>query len=234
HSLKKRGFFAPYDSAERKFYRDGYKDPQATWTSIYTNYGAFGYNTKSVPKANLPKSYDDLLKPEWKEQISIEGKAYEWFATMIRAMGDEKGLSFMRGLAKQVRLSDARTIMAQLIAAGEFKGGLSAYSSTFEQLKPAGAPVDWVYLNPVFANIHPMGLAAKALNPNAGKLFIDFVLSRKGQTIIKDRKRIPDRIDVIPDPPRLVEGIKPAFAPPEVFDEFERYAKQFHDVFGGR
>jgi hypothetical protein len=33
HNLKKRGLLAPYDSPERKYYRDGYKDPQATWTS---------------------------------------------------------------------------------------------------------------------------------------------------------------------------------------------------------
>ncbi|HEX7232731.1 MAG TPA: hypothetical protein VF452_20255, partial [Candidatus Binatia bacterium] len=33
HNLKKRGLFAPYDSPERKFFREGYKDPQANWTS---------------------------------------------------------------------------------------------------------------------------------------------------------------------------------------------------------
>jgi ABC-type glycerol-3-phosphate transport system substrate-binding protein len=30
HNIKKRGLFATYDSPERKFFRDGYKDPQAT------------------------------------------------------------------------------------------------------------------------------------------------------------------------------------------------------------
>ena len=47
HNLKKRGVFATYDSPERKYFREGYKDPQATWTSIYTNYSAFGYNTRN-------------------------------------------------------------------------------------------------------------------------------------------------------------------------------------------
>jgi iron(III) transport system substrate-binding protein len=232
HDLKKRGFFAPYDSPERKAFRDGYKDPQAAWTSIYTNYGAFGFNTRLVPKAMIPKSYDDLLKPEWKGYLTLEGKAYEWFGTMVKAMGNEKGLNYMRALAKQVQLSDSRTLISQLVAAGEYKGGLSAYSSTFEQIKAVGAPADWIYLNPVFANIHPTGLSAKAPNPNAGKLFIDFVLSKKGQTLLKDLKRIPDRIDVIPDPPRLVENITPAFAPEEVFENFERYARMFQEVFG--
>ena len=111
---------------------------------------------------------------------------------------------------------------------------LTAYSQTFEVLKPSGAPVDWVYLNPVFANIHPTGIAAKAPHPNAARLFIDFVLSKRGQEVIRAMNRIPDRIDVKPNQARLMEGITPAFAPTEVLDNFERYAKQFHEIFGGR
>src|SRR5919109_3290168 len=101
HDMKKRGLFASYDSPERKYFREGYKDPQATWTSIYTNYAAFGYNTRAVPKTGIPKSYSDLLKPEWKGQIGIDSRAYEWFGTLVKAMGDEKGLGYMRELAKQ-------------------------------------------------------------------------------------------------------------------------------------
>jgi iron(III) transport system substrate-binding protein len=234
YNLKKRGLLAAYDSPERKFYREGYKDPQATWTSIYTNYATFGFNTRTVPKSSIPKSHADLLKAEWKGNIGIDGRAYEWFGTMIKAMGEEKGLGYMRELAKQVQLRNGRTILAQLVAAGEFRGALSAYSQTFEQMKPVGAPVDWVYLNPVFANIHPMGLSAKAPHPNAGKLFIDFVLSKRGQELVRGMNRIPDRIDTPPEQARLMEGIKPAFAPPEVLEEFERYAKIFHEIFGGR
>jgi iron(III) transport system substrate-binding protein len=234
HNLKKRGLFASYDSPERKFYRDGYKDPQATWTSAYTNYAALGYNTRAVPKASVPKSYSDLLRPEWKGQIGLEGRAYEWFGTMLKAMGEEKGLPYMRELAKQAQLRAGRTLLAQLVAAGEFKGALTAYSQTFEVLKPSGAPVDWVYLNPVFANIHPTGVAAKAPHPNAGKLFTDFVLSKRGQELIRGMGRIPDRIDTPPEQARLIEGIKPVFAPTEVLEEFERYAKIFHEIFGGR
>ena len=90
NAIKKRGLFTPYDSPERKFFRDGYKDPQSHWTSTYTNYGAFGYNTRAVAKTSVPKSFNDLLKPEWKGQITIEGRAYEWFGTTIKTMGEEK------------------------------------------------------------------------------------------------------------------------------------------------
>jgi iron(III) transport system substrate-binding protein len=234
YNLKKRGMLAAYDSPERKFYRDGYKDPQATWTSIFTNYGAFGFNTRNVAKTSIPKSYNDLLKPEWKGNIGIDSRAYEWFGTMVKAMGDEKGLAYMRELAKQVSLRNGRTILSQLVAAGEFKGALSAYSAQFEQMKPAGAPVDWVYLNPVFANIHPTGISAKAPHPNAGKLFVDFVLSKRGQELVRNMNRIPDRSDTPPEQMRFIEGVKPAFAPNEVLENFEAYVKTFHDIFGGR
>jgi iron(III) transport system substrate-binding protein len=233
HNLKKRGLLSAYDSPERKFYRDGYKDPQATWTSSYTNYAAFGYNSRAVAKTNVPKSFNDLLKPEWKGQIGMDSRAYEWFGTMLKAMGEEKGLVYMRELAKQTQLRAGRTLLAQLVAAGEFTGALTAYSQTFEVLKPSGAPVDWIYLNPVFANIHPTGVAAKAPHPNAARLFIDFVLSKRGQEVIRGMNRIPDRTDVALDP-RWTDGVKPTFAPAEVLDNFERYGKIFHETFGGR
>jgi iron(III) transport system substrate-binding protein len=234
HALKKRNMLAAYDSPERKFYRDGYKDAQATWTSTYTNYAAFGYNTHALPKSGVPKAYSDLLKSEWTGQIGLEARAYEWFGTMINAMGQEKGLAYMRQLAKQVVLRNGRTLIAQLVAAGEFAGAVASYSQTFEVLKPGGAPVDWVYLNPVYANIHPTGIASKAPHPNAARLFMNFALSKRGQEIIRDVNRIPDRIDVLPLQPRLVQGIKPVFAPTDVIENFERYAKMFGDIFGGR
>ena len=45
--------------------------------------------------------------------------------------------------------------------------------------------------------------------------------------------RIPDRIDTPPEQPRFIEGVKPAFAPNEVLENFEGYAKTFHEIVGG-
>lgn len=233
HLLKKRGMLEAYDSPERKFFRDAYKDPQAFWTSIYTTYAVLGYNTKLVPKSGVPKSYEDLLKPEWKGQIGIEQRAYEWFATTMRNMGgEEKGLAFMRRLAQQqLQPRPGRTLIAQLVTAGEYKGSVSVYSQSYEILKGSGAPVDWTPLDPVYASVHPTGIAAKAPHPNAARLLMDFILSKKGQEILRAAKRIPDRTDTPPDPPRLIEGIRPAVTSPEVYDSFDRYVRLFDDTF---
>jgi iron(III) transport system substrate-binding protein len=234
HLLTEKGMLAVYESPESRVYRDGYKDPRGRWTSIYTNYAVAGYNTKLVTKDEVPKSYTDLLKPVWSGQIGMDAKSYEWFAVVIRGLGEEKGLSFMRQLAKnKVQLRNGRELVGQLVAAGEFKLALTAYSQNYETMKFGGAPVDWVALNPVYANIHPVGLSAKAPNPNAGKLFIDFLLSKTGQEILRAQKRIPDRVDTPPEIPRLTEGIKPAFGSPEIYSEYNRYIKLFQETFSG-
>jgi iron(III) transport system substrate-binding protein len=231
--LKKRGLVAAYDSPGRKYFRDGFKDPQGFWTSTYTTYAVFGYNTKLVPKAGVPRSHEDLLKPAWKGQVGMEGRGYEWFTATVSGMG--RGLSYMRALAAQnPALRVGRTLLAQLVAAGEFNGTLTAYIHNFDALKNSGAPVDWVALPPSFANLHPVALNVKAPHPNAGKLFIDFMLSQKGQEVARALKRIPDRIDTPPDPPNLIQGITPAFTAPEVYDNFDRYIKLFQEIFGNR
>ncbi len=67
HNLKKRGLLAAYDSPERKYYRDGYKDPQATLDfHLHELRGVRLQHPRDVPKASIPKVYGDLLKPEWR------------------------------------------------------------------------------------------------------------------------------------------------------------------------
>jgi iron(III) transport system substrate-binding protein len=185
-----------------------------------------------VRKNILPQSYEDLLNPMWNGQIVIGARTYEWFATVIHAMGEERGLGLMRQLAKQnPQLRPGRTLLGQLVAAGEFKVALSAYSRTFEQLKKAGAPVDWISLDPVFANTHPLAVSSKAPHPNAARVFVDFVLSREGQEVMAVEGYVPDRIDMIAHNPALLR-IKPVFAVDRIYDEFDRYIKLFEEIFG--
>jgi iron(III) transport system substrate-binding protein len=231
--LTEKGMLAVYDSPEGKYYRDGYKDPRGTWTSIYTNYAVAGYNTKLVPKEEVPKSHMDLLKPFWSGQIGLDAKSYEWFAIVVRGLGEEKGLGFMRQLAKnKIQLRNGRELVSELVAAGEFRLALTAYSQNYESLKQRGAPVEWVALDPVYANIHPVALSAKAPHPNAGKLFIDFLLSKTAQETLRAQKRIPDRVDTPPDPARLIEGIRPVFGSPEMYKDFNKYIKLFQETLG--
>jgi ABC-type Fe3+ transport system substrate-binding protein len=79
-----------------------------------------------------------------------------------------------------------------------------------------------------------MGVSARAPHPSAGKLFIDFVLSKAGQETIRAQRRVPDRIDVLPDPPKLAQGFSAVFTADEVYANFDRYVKLFQATFGSK
>jgi len=50
--------------------------------------------------------------------------------------------------------------------------------------KQKGAPVEWRPLEPVVTTVGSAALVAKAANPHAALLFIDYLLSKEGQQFI--------------------------------------------------
>ena len=63
-------------------------------------------------------------------------------------------------------------------------------------------------------------------------LFIDFMLSKDGQQILRQVNRIPAHPEVLPDPPRLRQGFDFIIVDPVKYnDEIDRYAKVWHDWF---
>ena len=124
-------------------------------------------------------------------------------------MGEEKGRAYFNKLSKQkLNVRRGHTLLTQICVAGEFPIVVNAYAQSVEKYIAEGAPVQCVPVNPVAIHTAGLMLGKNARHPNAGKLWIDFMLSRQGQEIVRDRKRIPCRSDVLPDPPRLVQGLK--------------------------
>ncbi len=231
--LTEKGLFSQYSSPPHsKFYPEGFKDPGGAWTSIYMNPATIGYNTSLVPPDQAPKDWKDLLDPRWKGKMVMDREESEWYANMLKVMGREKGRRFMKKLAAQdITYNRGHTLMAQLVAAGEFKVGVVLYSPRIENMKATGAPIEWVRANPVVAYHYAIGVAAHAPHPNAARLFVDFMLSKEGQEILVKSKRVPVRIDVKPDPPRLVKGVKLAPSDTALAKDYKKYFDEYRKVF---
>jgi iron(III) transport system substrate-binding protein len=68
------------------------------------------------------------------------------------------------------------------MAAGEFLVLANTYVDTAAEYIKSGAPIAWLPgRDPVPASTYLLGIRAFAHNPNAAKLFVDFLLSRDGQ-----------------------------------------------------
>ena len=77
-------------------------------------------------------------------------------------------------------------------------------------------------------------LEPSLLNPNAAKLFIDFVLSEEGQKQLVDLSRIPVREDVKPQPARLFGGYKRIVENPGEYENFSEVIKLYQEIFNVR
>jgi iron(III) transport system substrate-binding protein len=232
HILKKNALLEKYVSSEAGAYPAAMKDADGTWTSFFLNTHVLVYNTNMVKKEELPRRYEDLIQPQWKGKIALRDDDFDNFGMMLRTMGKEKGLAFMRRLAAQgVELRKGSSLAVQLVAAGEVPLGMNLYGTRAEEFKKRGAPIDWLPMEFVIAAVEPLALAARAPNPNSAKLFIDFLLSKESQTLMRERSRIPSRPDVPPDPPRLTQGLNLVPTDLSLADESKQLASDFYEIF---
>ena len=216
-------------------------DPKGHWVSTNLSTRSFAYNTQLVPADQVPRTHQALLDPRWKGQFvwhpnSIAG-GYGFIGLVLKSMGEENGMRYLRALAKQniVPLPIAARAVMDRIIAGEYPMGLEMNSSHAVISAAAGAPVRFVPLDPVTETVQIAGLSRGAPHPNAGKLFLDFMISRVGQEVFRDVDYIPMRPDVLPKSPEVkpdTGGYQALTLTPEDMDaNNQHWAKVFDDVF---
>jgi ABC-type Fe3+ transport system substrate-binding protein len=158
------------------------------------------YNTTRVKRDELPKRWEDLLHPRWKARMVLDQNEDRWFANMLYLMGEKKGMEFMQSLAKQdVAIRGGRSLITQLLSAGEFDLQIVAYWYRPHLMKKQGAPVDWIGMEPAIIALHPISVVEKTPHPNAARLFIDFALSDEGQKVFLQRGREPAKPGLRPE-----------------------------------
>ena len=119
HIFSRSGILARYTPQANSIYPKEFKE-EGFWTTVYYNAYVTAYNTRLVATRALPKSYDDLLDPKWKGALMMEGTKADWFAGMLQILGQERGLKYMRALAKQQPSPrEGHELLAQLVVAGE-------------------------------------------------------------------------------------------------------------------
>ena len=169
-------------SPEHKNLIDGVLPTHREWAPTLIFIFVQAYNTTRVKKEELPKSYADLLDPKWKGRLAIEASDHEWFYSVARDMGEERGLRFFRDLMATNGLSVrvGHPLLTTLVASGEVPLALTVYQYSPEQLKKKGAPIDWFAIEPAVAISDGMAVMKKAPHPHAALLFYDYLLSEEG------------------------------------------------------
>ena len=193
------------------------------------NFFTIGYNTNLIKPADVPNSYADLLHPRFAGKLALEASDTDWFAAVVKGMGEEKGLAYFRKLAEtRPQIRSGHTLMAELVSSGEIAIAASLYNHNIERLALRGAPVKWKALAPTYGRPNAIGMVPRAAHPHAALLFADFMLSLPGQTLLKERNRVPSSLAVDTQLNKFpFEMIDPIIT----LDEADKWDKLWSDLF---
>jgi iron(III) transport system substrate-binding protein len=201
----------------------------AHWVGTRINMFVHSYNTTLVKKEELPKSYAELAHPRWKGRLGIEAEDEDWFAMVIKELGEEAGLRIFREIAKVNGLSvrKGHTLLAGLVASGEIPLALTTYSHGAEKMKQKGAPLEWFAISPAIGRANGIGITRKPPHPHAAALFVDFLLSPEGQAILQKGGYVPANLKVEDRAQKLpLRFVDPAV----ILDEHDKWKKLWQEI----
>jgi len=195
------------------------------WAPDRLNLLVYAYNTRLVKPADVPKSWQDLLDPKWKKRIGVESTNVEWFAALVKSLGEKEGLELFRRMADNgLAVRTGHNHSAVLVAAGEIPLMLGIYSHDAERMKAKSAPVDWFVLPPAVVLPSAVAVSRRAPRPNAAALFFDYMLT-DGQRFYTEVHRVPANKNYDTPVRRLVrerQAVKIVNAQ-ETIDDYEKW-----------
>jgi len=203
-TLANTSLYAPYQVATWKDVPDAKKDATGLWIQDYSGTMSIGYDSAKVP---APTSVADLLKPDYKGKVALNGDPTQANAALLGVM--------MTSIAQGGSADDVSKgvdFFKQLKAAGNFVP-LQATPAT---VKNGTTPVviDWDYLNAgqvkavptwkvvvpsnaVLSAYYAQAISKNAPHPAAARLWEEFLFSDEGQNLYLKGGTHPVRFDAM-------------------------------------
>jgi len=161
------------------------------YTPDRLNLLVYAYNTGAVKRAELPKTWEQLLDAKWKRRLGMESSNVEWFAALVDAMGEKQGLELFRRLGDNgVAVRTGHTHSTGRVIAGEIPLVLGVFSHDVDRMKVKNAPIDWFVLPPAVVLPSAVAVSRRATHPHAAALFYDYMLT-DGQKFYTEVYRVP-------------------------------------------
>ncbi len=218
---QKDGLLGTYQPAGWKDIPDGLKDPAGHWFTIHSGTLGFMVNVDALKGKPVPKSWADLLKPEYKGLVGYLDPAsafvgYVGAVAANQARGGTlenfgPGIDYFKALQKNEPIVPKQTAYARVLS-GEIAILLDYDFNAYRAKYKDGANVQFVI--PAEGTVvvpYVMGMVAKAPHAADAKKVLDFVLSDEGQAIWAKAYLRPVRAAAMP------ADVQARFLPPSEY-----------------
>ena len=195
-TAKQRGLTQPYLSPNTAALDPKFYDPEGYWTSFYMNPMGVAIHTGWAQRAGIemPESWYDLLKPEFKGEIQMptpqsSGTAYNLIASLVLAWGEDEAFAYLKELHKNIQsYTQSGTAPSQAVAIGQ-AGVAIQFTPAFLQLMDEGYPLKLVFPKEGVGYEAPaVSIIAGAPNFEEAKALVDWLISVEGQNKLSELK----------------------------------------------
>lgn len=194
-----------YKSPQGDVLEDVMKDKEGYWHGTSLTLVNWVVNKQLVEEKGLemPETWEDLLQEGLKDQVSMSnpassGTAYNVVSAILQTKGEEEGWKYLDKLITQVPFFTARgSDPARLVVNGEAIIGINA-SNGDRELEENNAHIKLVYPKDGTGWWpQPVAIVDGTKNLDAAKVFVDWLLSKRGmETLAKVRNAAVVRTDI--------------------------------------
>lgn len=226
-TLKESGLLLPYASPEAETIPQGLKDEDNQFCGARIITLGLVYNVNTVKADEIPKDWDDLLNPRFKDYIVMTDPTFSGttlYTVAALSQHSKYGWEFFEKLkANGMRLEKGSSDVVNKVGAGEYDVCIGVDYIAKSQMKK-GSPIGFLYPESGMSTVtSPIAILKTTKNLEAAKILYDFILSREGQQVLMATEVMPVR------PELTLEGaisVKEAVEKALPVDEKKLYAER--------
>jgi iron(III) transport system substrate-binding protein len=236
NALGKKGRFVAFKPKNFDKVPDAAKDPNGLFVGQRLNLMTHYLRSDKVDAADEPKTWDDLLNPKYKGKLAMTDPSFTSLqVSVVGTMSKARGWGFYEKLkANDVMIVQGNQQVSDALKRGERLIAVGALDSYAANLKKAGHPIKTLYPSDgLFVIPSPTSVVKGSPNPNAAKLFAEFMIGDTAQRIFPADGGYSSRTDIAPPAgsPELKSLKIIAVDNDYIEKENARIKKRFNEIF---
>jgi iron(III) transport system substrate-binding protein len=235
-ALTKKGLFVPFKPKNFEKIPDAAKDKDGNHIAQRLNLMTIYLRNDKIPRSEEPKTWTDLLDPKYKGKMVTTDPSYTALqVSVVGMMAKQRGWGFYEKLRQNdVMIVQGNQQVSEMLKRGERLIAAGALDSYAADDRRDGHPVRTLYPSDgVFVIPSPTAVVKGSPNPNAAKLFAEFMIGDAVQKMFPAQGGYAARADMAP--PQGSPAVKDMNIIPVDYEYIEKEAprikKRFTETF---